>query len=80
MKLRFQKKFFFLTEVLSSWSATEVYIIATVVAALEIGDISKKIIGNSCDPLNPIFHVLHELDMLAADDELCFEVGGKPPL
>ena len=77
MRLRLQKKLFFLTEVLSSWSATEVFIIATVVAALEIGDVSKKIVGNACDPLNPIFRVLHDLDFIESQDMLCFEVGGK---
>ena len=75
--LRTQKKLFFLAEVLSSWSATEVYIIATVVATLEIGDISKQIIGNACDPLNPIFHFLNELNIIGTKDMLCFEVGAK---
>ena len=77
MRLRFQKKFFFASEILSSWSATEVYIIATVVAALEIGDISKQIIGDACDPLNPIFQLLNELDILETKDMLCFEVGAS---
>ena len=75
MRLRFQKKMFFLSEVASSWSATEVYIIATVVAALEIGDISKKIIGDACDPLNPLFQILNDLGFIEKKDMLCFEVG-----
>jgi hypothetical protein len=37
---------------------------------LEIGDVSKKIVGNACDPLNPIFRVLHDLDFIESQDML----------
>lgn len=77
MTLRLQKKVFFLNEVLGAWSACEVYIIATVVALLEIGQISGFMVGNACDPLKPIFSLMISLGLLDASDGKCFYVDAE---
>eukprot|EP00948_MAST-09A_sp_MAST-9A-sp1_P004289 g4289.t1 len=77
MTLFQQKQMFFVCEVMSSWSACEVYIIATAIAALEIASISRKIVGNACDSLNPIFQLLVIGGFIPQRDALCFEVSAE---
>lgn len=64
-------------QILSSWGATEVFIIATVVAVNEISDISQKIVGDACDPLSPFFEALIKLGLINSSDGKCFEVGSQ---
>jgi hypothetical protein len=77
MTLSRMKRLFFGLEILASWGATEVFIIATVVAVNEISDISKKIVGDACLPLQPFFDALSDLGLIYSSDGKCFEVGSK---
>ena len=43
----------------------------------EISDISKKIVGDACSPLQPFFDALTRLGLIYSSDGKCFEVGSK---
>ena len=64
-------------EVLSAWQYLEVYVVGIVVLLLQIGQVSRFMVGGACNQLQPTFDLLVRLDLLNADDNECFYLGAS---
>lgn len=77
MTLHWQKRYFFLNEVLNAWSALTIYFVSVIVTLAEVGQICKGIMGKVCDPLQPVLNFAVDLGMINSEDANCLMMGGS---
>jgi hypothetical protein len=71
---RLQRHFFVAAQVLSGWSALDVFVVSIVAAVLEIERLALFIVGDKCDSLNKILKSLPLVEGLA-DVKTCFALN-----
>jgi hypothetical protein len=64
-------------EILSSWQYTEVYLIAVMVSAWQLGPTSEYLINGYCEGLTDTFSSLAYFGILSEDDAQCFRLRGN---
>lgn len=57
LTLRQSKLWFYAMEVVSAWSALDVFIVAIIAAVLQINEFSHFLEGPACDPIKKVLHV-----------------------
>jgi len=63
-----------LNEILDAWQYMEVYVLAIIIAAWQLGGVSEYMINAYCDPLKSTFTSLSYYGILSQDDAQCFRV------
>jgi len=63
-----------LVEILEAWQYVEVYLIALIVSAWQIGPVSEFMINSYCDGLDDTFSTLVYYGILAEENAQCFKV------
>ena len=63
-----------MNEVLNAWAALEIFLVAVLVALVELSKLSGIMIGTNCAPLNPVLRLLRGLDLIVESDNTCMEV------
>jgi len=63
-----------LVEILGAWQYVEVYLIALIVSAWQIGPVSEFMINSYCDGLDDTFSSLVYYGILAEENAQCFKV------
>jgi len=66
-----------LVEILQAWQYVEVYLMALIVSAWQIGPISEFMINSYCDGLDDTFATLVYYGILKKDDAQCFKVAAS---
>lgn len=61
-------------EILQAWQYMEVYLIATIVGAWQIGDVSEFLVNSYCEDLQATFTELVYYGILNPEDAQCFRV------
>ena len=74
MTLMQQKKSIIVNEIIAAWQYLEVYLIAIVVAMLQIGQVSGFMVGKECDPIMKTLEQLAAAGILTSQDSQCFYV------
>ena len=72
LTLRQQKLVFIVNETLSAWQYLEVYLIAIVVATLQISLIAGFMVGDVCDSFGDTFKLLVDVGLIQQKDVGCF--------
>ena len=72
-----QKRIFIMNEILAAWQYMEVYLIAIVLGVLQIGGISKGLIGGACDKLEDSLEMLAKWGWFHEEDATCFQVTAE---
>eukprot|EP00940_MAST-03C_sp_MAST-3C-sp2_P000408 g408.t1 len=72
--LRGLKQCIVAVEIVAAWQYMEVYLIAIMVASLQLGEISGFMVNTYCDDLGDIFATLVQMGFLEARDGQCFYV------
>ena len=72
MTLRVQRMFFALTEILSAWSATEVFLLSILTALWQLSQFATFMVGDKCDFIDKILreYFIDELD----GNTFCFTI------
>jgi len=71
------KRLFLATQVLSAFSALEVWVLGTVFTILQIQYISYEVLDEQCTGLKPAFEALVNFGFIAPDDGNCFQINGE---
>ena len=75
LTLRQHSHMVLLAEVVSAWSAVEVFLVAVVVALLEIGQVSQFMVDDACAPVEQVMNsLLVPYGILRPRDATCFYV------
>jgi hypothetical protein len=74
LRLVGMKRLFVVNEVLSAWSALEIFLVAIMVALVELGQISGFLIGKNCRFFQPMLDTMQALDLVDEVDATCFKV------
>jgi len=74
MTARARGKLEVVVEILQSWQYVEVYLIAVLVSAWQLGQVSEFLINRYCDGLEDTFSTLLYYGILREDDAQCFRV------
>ena len=74
MTIMQQKKLVVINEIVSAWQYLEVYLIAIVVAVLQIGQISGFMVGDLCNDLKATLDQLRAAGIIESRDAQCFYV------
>ena len=77
LTIKSQKKLFVISENLNAWSGTHVFLLAAVVALIELGQVSKFLIGRACDSLQPKLDALVEVGLLRDSQATCFAIDAS---
>ena len=70
------KKVFFVTHILSSFAAMEVWILATVVTVLQIQFVSYSVLDAQCTNVLPLFRTFANYGFIDMEDANCFQIDG----
>lgn len=62
-------------ESLQAWQYVEVYLLAIIVAAWQLGPVSTFMINSYCEGLSGTFALLAEFEIIEASDAQCFKVS-----
>lgn len=77
MKLINMKRLHFITHILSSFSALEVWILATIVTVLQIQFVSYSVLDAQCSNLLPTFQTFANYGFIDVKDANCFTIDGN---
>eukprot|EP01052_Picozoa_sp_SAG31_P009549 SAG31_NODE_504_length_14762_cov_3.344609_5_plen_505_part_00 len=80
LTLEAQKRALARHELISAWSALEVFILAIAVAMLEIGLVSGFIVGKNCDGITAYLGLLVDYALLDKSDATCFVIEASTRL
>jgi hypothetical protein len=61
-------------EILQAWQYMEVYLVAVIVGAWQIGDVSEFLVNSYCEDLQDAFSELVFYDLISPEDAQCFKV------
>jgi hypothetical protein len=75
LTLRSQKKHVIRVEILAAWQYLEVYLIAIVIATLQIGTVSGFMVEKECAGLVDIFQTMVTAGVIKERDATCFYVN-----
>ena len=75
LTLRSQKKHVIRVEILAAWQYLEVYLIAIVIATLQIGTVSGFMVEEECAGLVDIFQTMVTAGVIKERDATCFYVN-----
>ena len=64
-------------QILSSFSALEVWLLGVSVTVMQIKFVSYSVLDRQCYPLKPLFRGLARYDLMQAEDTSCFQIDGK---
>ena len=62
------------TEILQAWQYVEVYLLAVIVGAWQIGDLSEFLVNSYCGSLEALFAMLAFYEIIKVEDAQCFRV------
>mmetsp|Transcript_6362 Transcript_6362/g.14393 ORF Transcript_6362/g.14393 Transcript_6362/m.14393 type:complete len:744 (-) Transcript_6362:1382-3613(-) len=74
MKKRTRRRMEVLVEILQAWQYVEVYIIAVILSAWQLGQVSEFLINSYCNGLDGVFSSLVFYGILRPEDAQCFRV------
>ena len=72
---RRQKELYIATEIVSSWSYLEVYLISIILTMTQIDTISRFMVGCLCNGLVPIFEEIVDAGVLSSTQAECFFIS-----
>eukprot|EP01052_Picozoa_sp_SAG31_P009546 SAG31_NODE_504_length_14762_cov_3.344609_2_plen_657_part_00 len=74
LQLRQLKRLHFFNEVLNAWAALEIFLVAILVALVELGHLSTFMIGKNCSVFVPLLQLLRGLSLIVDSDNTCLKV------
>ena len=77
MTLYKQKRVYLATQILSAFSALEVWFLGTIFTILQIEFISYSVLDQQCTFLKPAFQELVDFGLIVPDDGNCFQIDGQ---
>jgi len=77
LTLRGQKRLMVTCEILTAWQYLEVYMIAVVVALMQLGSLASTLSGGYCNQLVAVFRTLLDLGIISSQHVGCFDLTTK---